>query len=471
VSGEQFPADPSLPQLEVATDPERMREIFQEHLRSLDGKAYRVLECRISFLRQTTSRCLLHYSLRLGDPGTGQQWSQLVTGVIYGGNRTQRTWQRLRRSEPPEQAIPSSPSSVAFAPFCYLPELDMLVQVFPYDHRLPALRQLLMWGPTPELEALLVAGLGEGGWHLEGWEVEPVRYRVDMRATLRLTLGARQETEEEAGGSGRVEQRRFYAKVYRKEEEGEQTYQVLRQLWEASGEGFSVARPIAYLGSLHLLLQEEVPGISLRDILVPVKSGATEEQEVTPVVRKVARALAALHLSNVVTPRQRRLRDEVARLERAGKDLRSACPHLGVEIEGIIGAVVAGLQEVPPAPIHGDLKPWDILFDGDRLVLLDLDKFAGGDPLLDVANFLVNLAKTGPPSSLSHVRPWGVEQTFAEEYFAHAPEEWRARLPLHYAMAVLKRAAGLYRSKVLSWRDKIEALITEAGDSLAGRIW
>jgi hypothetical protein len=452
-------ADLSFPQLEVATDPERMREVFQEQLRPLGGKVYRVLECRISFIRQTASRCLLHYTLRLGDSGTEHEWSQLVTGVMYGGNRTRRTWEKLRRSDP-GPAIPDA--SPALAPFSYVPDLDMLVQVFPYDHRLPGLH-LLMSGPPPELQALLLARFGPGDWRVEAWDIEPVRYRVDMRATLQLTARARDAT------TGRAEERGFYAKVYRKEEQGEQTYQALRELWGkagAGGESFTVPRPIAYLGGLRTLLQEEAPGISLLSIL------RRKEEEAMPAVRKVARALATFHLGDVVTPRRRRrLGGEIARLQSAGRDLRSACPHLGPEIEEIVGAVVVGLEEVPPAPTHGDLKPADILLDGDRLVLLDFDKLAGADPVLDVANFLIHLAKARPSSPIPHDRRRAVARAFTEEYFARAPQTWRARLPFHYAMTVLNRAAGLYRSQVPSWPDRIEARLKEAKDSLAGRVW
>ena len=450
-------ADLNFPQLEIVTDPDRMREILQEHLQPLGGKTYRVLECRISFIRQTASRCLLHYTVRLEDPDTGREWSQLVTGVMYGGNRTHRNWKKLQRFDP-GPALPNS-TYPTFAPFCYLPDLDMLVHVFPYDHRLPGLH-LLMSGPTPELEPLLLAQFGPGDWHTEAWDIETVRYRVDLRATLRLTTRARD------AATGRAEERRFYAKVYRRKEEGEQTYQALRELWGAGGEGFTVARPIVYLGGLHSLLQEEASGTPLLGIL------RLKEEEVTPAARKVARALATFHLGEVVTLRRRRRPgDEIASLERVRKDLRSACPHLGSEIEEMVGAVVAGLEEVPPAPTHGDLTPADILLDGDRLVLLDFDNLARGDPVLDVANFLVHLTKARPNSPVPHDHRQAAARAFAEEYFAHAPETWRARLPLNYAMTVLKRAAGLYRSQVPSWPDEIESLLKEAKDSLAGRIW
>jgi aminoglycoside phosphotransferase (APT) family kinase protein len=459
VSGEPSLKDPSLPRLEVATDPERMRGIFQEHLRPLDGKDYRVLECKISYMRHREGRrCMLHYDLRLKEIGAEREWSQLVTGTTYAGGRTKQLWERLRRSDP-EPAIPAA--SPVFEPFFYISDADILVQVFPYDRRLPAL-PLLLEGPPPELEPLLLARLGRGDRRVQGWNAELVRYRVGLRATLRLTVRAWDAAK------GRAEERRFYAKVYSREEEGEQAYRVLRQLWErasAGAAGFTVGRPIAYLGGLRTLIQGEVTGIPLNHALL-------RETDTGPVVREVARALATLHLGDVVPPRFHRLQDEVARLERAGKDLRSAYPHLVPEIEEIVGVVVAGLEEVPPRPTHGELRPMEILVGRERLALLDLDTFAGADPVLDVAHLLLPLTRTVPlRSSSSHDRAQEAARTFVEEYFARVPEGWRARLPLHYAGAVLKRAAASVRHQAPDWIDEVEGLLEEARDSLAGRIW
>ncbi len=93
MSARRFPADPSFPRLEVAGDPEQMREIFQRHLRPLGEKSYRVRECRISHTRyRQASRCMLQYALRLEESGTGRVREQWVTGLMHAGGRTRRIW-------------------------------------------------------------------------------------------------------------------------------------------------------------------------------------------------------------------------------------------------------------------------------------------------------------------------------------------------------------------------------------------
>ncbi|MBA3473412.1 MAG: phosphotransferase [Rubrobacter sp.] len=469
VAQPSLPADPSLPQLEVARDPELMREVFQRHLRPLDKKTYRIRECRISRTRHHDEHYMpqqyLLYTLVLEEPDKGRELTQWVTGVIHAkAGRTRQEWERLRVSEP-ERAIPGATSS-AFEPYAYVPELEMLVQVFPHDHRLPGL-PFLMAGPLPELEPLLLARFGEGDWQTEAWDMEPVRYLPGKRITLRLTVRARE------GGSGREEERRFYAKVYRKEEDGEQIYRVLQALWDkasAGGAGFTVGGPVAYLSDLRTLVQEEIHGTCLRNLLL-------EKDEATPVVRRAARALAALHLDDEVpTPRRSRPWKEIfdEKVKNAEKALRRACPRLEPEIGEIVGAVVAGLEkEGPVAPTHHDLHLRHILLDDDRPALIDFDAFSRADPLLDVANVLSLIRIMPLNSSLSQDRAREAVGAFAEEYFAHVPEAWRERFPLHYAGALLKRAAGLSKRREPSrlMLDEIEDLVGEAEGSLKGGVW
>ena len=266
---------------------------------------------------------------------------------------------------------------------------------------------------------------------------------------------------------GRTDERRFYAKVYR-DEGGERTYralQALRSRIDEDNEKFTVAAPIAYLSELKVLLQEETLGTSLQEMIV-------QEGDVSPAVRKAAEALAVLHLEHIPTPRRHPLPNEIVALERTGRVLRWACPYLGAEIEETVGAVVASLEEVPPAPTHRDLKLEHILLSGDRLALVDLDGFAEADPVLDVANVLAHLDGMPFRFPLTREDSWSTAaQTFAEEYFSHVPRSWRRRLPIHYAGAVLKVSVGFFRRQEPDWPGRIATLLEEAKASLAGRVW
>jgi hypothetical protein len=376
---------------------------------------------------------------------------------MYADDKTRRKWEKLRVSYPKDVSEIIS----NFEPFSFIPELGMLVQVFPYDRRLPTL-PLLIAEPLPELELPLLGRFGPGNWRTEGWNVEPVRYRAGLGAALRLTVQGHDDT------TGRRRERRFYAKVYRDEGQGQQTHQVLRELWKqarANGEGFTVARPLAYLSGLRTLLQEEAPGTSFEEILLgdgdPIRA-----------VRKVAQALAAFNQGDAPpSTRQYLLADQVADLERARRLLGWACPHLRVEVESIIEGVLAGLQEVPLGPTHRDLKPDHIFVDEERTIFIDLDSLAKADPVLDPAHLLARLAAMPALFSVPPEQTRTAAGEFAEEYFAHVPGAWQERLPFHYAGRLLEVAHGFFRRQTPDWPDKIATLLEEARASLAGGVW
>jgi len=454
---EAFPADPGLPQLKDASDPELMRDLFRGHLSPLPGRVYHIQDCLLSWVRYLRGvRCMLQYTLRLVEPGTGRERSQWVTGVIYAEDRAERIWKRLRAAHPRQEA---PQAFLTFEPVSFIPGLSMLVQVFPYDHRLPAV-PLLMAGPPRDLESLFSTRCGRDDWGVDVWNIEPIRYRAGARAVLRY------EAEIRDAATGRRKERRFYVKVCRGEE-GERTYQVLQALWkraEAGGEGFTVGKPIAYLPNLHALLQEESPGTSLGEVLL-------QDREIPLAARRIAQALATFNQDDVPTTRRHSREDEISDLKWVGNMLQWACPQLSAEVDRIIGAVVAGLEEVPPGPTHRDLKPDHLLLDGDRLALLDLDFLAEADPVLDPATLLAHLCSMPLRFPLPNDRARMAARTFAEEYFAHVPKAWRRRLPLYYAGAALKEAVGFFRRQDPQWCEKIAVMVGEARDSLAGRVW
>jgi hypothetical protein len=458
VSVGSFPIDPAFPQLKIATDAGLMKQTFRTYLRPVGGKVYDIEDCRLIRLRyRQDSRCFLLYTLRLVEPDTGRERDVQVTGLIYAEkDKAEHTWRKLKATDP-QQEIPDG--WLTFEPVSFVPELGMLVQVFPYDHRLPTL-PLLTAGPPPELETVLLGRFGPGDWRVQAWNTEPVRY-LDRGVVLRYTARARNAV------TGRRTEKSFYAKVYRYKK-AEQTYQALRALWSqagANGEAFTVVRPLAYLSDLRALILEEAPGTPLDEILLG-------DGDTTRAVRRVARALAAFNQGDApATARQYLLADHAAYLERAARVLRRGCPHLRLEVESILEGVLAGLQEVPLRPTHRHLSPDHIFLDGERTTFIDLDMFAKADPVLDPARLLTRLAAMPALFPIPRQRARAAGREFAEEYFAHVPGAWQERLPFHYAGTLLKTADGFFRRQVPDWPGRIAGLIEEARDSLAGKVW
>jgi hypothetical protein len=447
---------PALPHLKTATDAGLMLEIFRTQLRSVPGKAWDIRSCEVSRVRAHPGEsAVILYILRIADPHNGQERDQWVTGELDPAAHNELSWAER------QSAAWSRNSKVfdTFDPVSFIDELGMLVQVYPFDRRLPGLADLVA-GPPPELEPMLLASLGPGTWTTE-WTVESVRYHALLRSTLRYSMQA-QETE-----SGRVECKRFYVKVYRGDE-GEDMRRVLEGRSRQSA-GFTIPALLAYLPELGALVLEEAQGTSLRKL---ISSGDQAEA----MLSHVGLALAMFHQGDIAGLPSHGLADELALLERSKTFLVSTCPHLQTRIESVFEALKSGLQEVPPGPTHLALRLDPILVDGDRLWLIDLDSLSAADPLLDTAFFLANLASLRIRSKLDDETSRRLARSFADAYFAHTPGAWHVRLPAHYAAALLKAARNIYRRKVFRpnsqrWLDTITALLKEAEDSLAGKVW
>jgi hypothetical protein len=448
----------------IGSDPVQMRAILERHLRVPGGPPFQVVRCRPTFTRGRGSRSLFQYDITLRQPD-GRERTELVSGVAYGGERTRRTWEALNLAD----AELLSESSIRRA--AYVPDLDLLLQVFPFDHSLPALEQL-MKGPLDALAEPIMARFGTGEWRLKEWQSESVRYRVDLRASVKLTVRATDSL------SGRQSERHFFAKVYAGADQAERAWTVQRDLALAlagAGEPFALAPLAAFLPDDRVLVQDEVGAPSL-----PYMIRRTDQEEAVEAVRRAARAIAALHRLPIAAPEHRIELDRTdpERLRRSADALRRSRPDLDTavtEVEAKIHAGLDGIGQLSPVPSHGDLKPAHLLFQEESVVLLDFDKFAAGEPMLDVTNMLMPLRR----ERKTRLAGTSLDRVFAEEYFAHVPAAWAQRLAPHYAWAIFSEAtafavnpgkgdAGAKPGRPIRREHRVEPLLEEAKTALAG---
>jgi Ser/Thr protein kinase RdoA (MazF antagonist) len=160
------------------------------------------------------------------------------------------------------------------------------------------------------------------------------------------------------------------------------------------------------------------------------------------------------------TPRS--LQTHLSRLERGGISIGAERPDLAPALAQITNAVRAGLGQPSLAPIHGDLKPDHIYVDRDTIFIIDFDDLHMSDPMLDVANMEMDLARLQSDVVSGTDHEDNVARAFVEGYFAYAPEVWRARLPLYRAIARVSDAARLKSGHDQRGRDQIGTLVREA---------
>src|SRR5437660_625057 len=149
--GVGFPVDHEVPQLSVASNPQFMLEVFRRHLKAVPGKDYRIHDC-VAFrfrCRQSGSRHVLQYTLRVAEPSTGRRWDQWVTGVLYADGEASRRWEEMK-AEVPDGRRPYS----TVKPIVYVDELRTLAL-----EEAPgvSLTQILATNPDPSDELRLVA--------------------------------------------------------------------------------------------------------------------------------------------------------------------------------------------------------------------------------------------------------------------------------------------------------------------------
>jgi len=457
---EAFPADPDFPQLAVAGDPGLMLEVFRAHLKPVAGPRYHIEDCApFRFrCRQSTSRCVLQYTLRVVDPATGRRRDQWVTGLVYArAGEAERLWREMQAGDP-RREIPSA--WLTFEPVDFIPHLQMVVQVFPYDRRLPQLSRV-MNGALRRLDPLLLARLGggRGEWHSTDATVEPTRYRTELGAALKYAIQAHDTL------TRRTETLRCYLKVYRNEQ-GSDTFRLLRSWSERTADGrrpppYAVVRPIAYVSELRTLALEEAPGASLQQILLQRLDGAGA-------ARAVARAAAAFNQDDVGITRRHTVADQLHDVRLAATLVQWACPNLRARVEAITAAVAAGLEDVRPAPIHADLKPDHIFLSGEQVIFIDLDSVALGDPVRDPAHLVAYVAGRVGLDSVPAARARAWAAAFVAEYFDRVPAPWRKRFALHCAGALLEVASGLFRHQEPRWREQVAAAVVEAERAMSG---
>ncbi len=455
VRRDAFPADPDFPQLEIAADPGLMLDVFRTHLKPVAGKVCHIETCApFRFrCRQSTARCVLQYTLRVVEPGGGHAWDQWVTGLVYAQpGEAERVWRELQAADS-SRDIPER--WLTFEPVAFIPDLQMVVEVFPYDRKLPNLSPVL-GGALRGLETALLARLGPGQWHVEAQTIVPTRYRTELGAALQYTLRAR------AAQSAQRASLRCYLKVYRNDR-GEETYRLLRSLSQRAADGerpYAVDGPIAYVSELRTLALEEAPGTALQQALLQVA-------DPTDAARAVARAVAAFNRDDLPITRPGSLADQLADLELASTLVQWSCPDARAEVHAMTAAVVRGLEDVPPAPIHGDLKPDHIFLAGDRVIFIDLDSAALADPVRDPAHLFAYITGRVGLDSLSPERARAAAAAFVEEYFRRVPKPWRRRFALHCAGALIEVAGSFLRRQEPRWPEKMAAAIGGAQRALS----
>ncbi|HEX9995220.1 MAG TPA: phosphotransferase, partial [Acidimicrobiales bacterium] len=161
------------------------------------------------------------------------------------------------------------------------------------------------------------------------------------------------------------------------------------ELWRAGGAGalgFAVARPDRHDQATGAVWHHEVPGRPVEPLVLGPGAPA--------VAHRLGEALGRLGRAPVAPVARAGRADQLARTGRAVERAARALPPLAGELRARLAALAAAAGALPPersVPVHGAPHVHQWLLDGDRLGLVDFDRFAMGEPELDLATFVAEL--------------------------------------------------------------------------------
>ncbi len=303
----------------------------------------------------------------------------------------------------------------------------------------------------------IVAARHESPVRIQEMEVDVLRRR-NKRCVVRYRMRLAN------GNADVLKPFNLIGKVF-KEGRGEPVYEDMESLWDAGlarrqGEAVSMPQALTFLPDLCLLVQEEVPGLAIKDAL---------RMNPSPhYMRQVAQALIKLHGCGFVPRENFRMREHLSRCHPKYPFLQLACPDLEDDIDHIVNRAIEieshHSEEILTA-IHGDFHMGQMHVDGERIFLIDFDALAHGDPAADLGNLLVFLK--GKAKKMDGV-PQLID-ALLDEYFQHMDSSIGDRIPLYEAITHLRRACKRLRFQRPRWEKKVRRMVhagVECIDSL-----
>lgn len=299
------------------------------------------------------------------------------------------------------------------------------------DAALPALRDALCPHAMAGHLARAVPQLSSA--RVEIRAIEVMRHKPGRRCVIGYDLAVR-------GARDRVDHVELVGKV-RARGADLTTHAVLRALWSGAfgahmQDDIGVPEPVGVIEDLHMVVQRRVAGASLDALL--------DGQDGVRLANRVAQAMHKLHDALVPPDRVHTVEDEVRLLHERLAPVAHAHPAWNAAIVRVLAGCVRLSERVHADPIcgiHRDLYPDQVLADGDRLHLLDLDLCCRGQAALDLGNFLAHmqegsLRRHGNPDHLHDAT-----EAIADRYLVLSNRTTRAAIDAWTVLSLVRHVA------------------------------
>lgn len=298
-----------------------------------------------------------------------------------------------------------------------------------------------------ELTALPQCGSSWGTVH--DARLRPLKWHKSRRCTLEIVLRTDKGLHPLIG------------KVYAKDRHD--VHQTMGEMWRGQFHQFaqfSIPRPVAYVPSLRLHLEEKLVGTNVKEVFL-----ASNKKEQTEAAERSGLWLAHFHKwashSGEFSPPGL----ELARMERWAQRFRELGAALWVNAQLLFERLVAAFSKIGQAEVragHGSYSPDHVFFVGDRVLTIDWDGFDAGDPARDVARFIVTMQRLAVGRMRSICALDFAADVFLDAYVRARDSAILSRLPFYRAATCLKLAKyGAFHHRVSRWEEKVAAMLEE----------
>jgi aminoglycoside phosphotransferase (APT) family kinase protein len=407
--------------IDACLDPEAMRTLLRQALPdAADGHVVldrlRVVSARRSASRQRNPHPLtLRYEVDVHDDATGRTDTLRLYGKVYRGG--------------------ASAAAAHDRPVLHIPQLDMLLWAWPADPGLPQLPHLMDLNQT------------QRWWGEPAREVSVLRYEPEQRATLCYTRNTK------ANANSGVATR-LYAKTFC-DDRAEAIYRRFAHFWEMAqhhADAPLVAQPLGYCAQTRSFWQAQAEGKPLSQGFMSGLAPALAE--------RLAQAIAAVHAAPhaLAGPAPHDTAHWLSEIRRRRQKITRAAPELAGRIARVAEALEQSAVLMPAYPltvIHGDYHPGQVWLAGRRVVLFDFDEFTLGDPMEDLAAFVVRLGQVPTDSAFA--------AQLLTQYSRIAPAHFCAqRLQWHLVVQQVLQASRAFVFQVKDWRRELERRVARA---------
>src|SRR5205814_358169 len=140
-------------------------------------------------------------------------------------------------------------------------------------------------------------------------------------------------------------------------------------------------------------------------------------------------------------------------------------PRAGLARAAVLAhRLAARLRDAPTAEhaIHGDFYAKQVLLDGRRVGIIDLDQAARGDPAFDLGRFIAHIGRAALRDRLPTRHVVGVTRAFLEGYQAVTGRPAPERVGLYVAIGLFLMLRDPFRYHEPGWPEQTAAILARA---------